>query len=99
MLMLNDFHNPSNDVDGGTDDTCIILILRLVFISLGLKMTYFACMDHILMVNVYVEHISYFHKPRADGWMMHVCIILSLRLMFSVYYLNFFCQPGSDVEP
>ena len=52
------------------------------------------------MVNVYVEHISYFHKPRADGWMMsHVYIILSLRLMFSVYYLNFFCKPGSDVEP
>ena len=40
--MLNDFHNPSNDVDGGTDDTCIILILGLVFISLGLKLTYFA---------------------------------------------------------
>ena len=46
MLMLNDFHNPSNDVDGGTDDTCIILILGLVFISLGLKMTYFARMEH-----------------------------------------------------
>ena len=42
------------------------------------------------MVNVYVEHISYFHKPRADGWMMHVCIILSLRLMLNVYYLNDF---------
>ena len=50
-------------------------------------------------MNVYVEHIGYFHKPRADGWMMHVCIILSLRLMFFVYYLNFFCKPGSDVEP
>ena len=46
MLMLNDFHNPSNEVDGGTDDTCIILILGLVFISLGLKMTYFARMKH-----------------------------------------------------
>ena len=49
-------------------------------------------------VNVYVGHMSYFHKPRTDGWMMHVCIILSLRLMFSMYYLNFFCKPGSDVE-
>ena len=46
MLMLNDFHNPSNEVDGETDDTCIILILGLVFISLGLKMTYFARIEH-----------------------------------------------------
>ena len=42
MLMLNDFHKPSNDVEAGTDDTCIILILGLIFISLRLKMIYFA---------------------------------------------------------
>ena len=46
MLMLNDFHKPINDVEPRTDDTCIILILGLVFISLGLKMTYFARMEH-----------------------------------------------------
>ena len=53
---------------------------------------------HKLGTDVYVEHLSYFHKPRVDGWMMHVCIILSLRLMFSVYYLNDFHKPGSHVE-
>ena len=51
------------------------------------------------MVNVYVEPMSDFHKPRGDGWMMHVCIILSLRLMLNVYYLNDFHKPSTDVEP
>ena len=50
-------------------------------------------------MNVYVEPMSDFHKPMADGWMMHVCIILSLRLMLNVYYLNDFHKPRLDVEP
>ena len=33
-----------------------------------------------MVVNVYVGHMSYFHKPSADGSMMDACM----------YYLNFF---------
>ena len=42
VYYLNDFHKPSIDVKPGTDDTCIIVSLGHIFISLGMKMTYFA---------------------------------------------------------
>ena len=35
---MNDFHKPSIDVEFGIDDTCIILNLGLIFISLGLML-------------------------------------------------------------
>ena len=35
MYYLNDFHKPSSDGEPETEDTCIIVSLGLVFISLG----------------------------------------------------------------
>ena len=46
MYYLNDFHKPSSDGEPETEDTCIIVSLGLVFISLGLMLSFcFHCLD------------------------------------------------------
>ena len=52
-----------------------------------------------MVVNVYVGHMSYFHKPRVDGSMMDACMYYfePKTDVFCVLF-EFFCKPGSDVE-
>ena len=41
-VLFEFFCKPGSDVESETEDTCLIVSLGLFFISLGLKLTYFA---------------------------------------------------------